>query len=521
MGIFNRTKQAWQAFRADSTLANPSVELSMALLGARSDAGEIVNTRSAMKVPTLLAGINLLANDISSLPLYANVRTKTGPQMAISHPLFRILHDAWSEEITAREGLEHTVRMLISTGNFYNVLNLDGDGNIQSICPLYAPNVIVRRMTTDEAAKLPVGESTLIFQYHDPFTGAMTLYPSYQIWRGSIGSQYGLLGESPLLHGREAIGTALAADKASAKLFRQGALTDGYFSSEPGQDLSPAEWKKLVAAWGQGTDGAFKKLVLPPGVKFNPMTLVNAAQAQFVERSKASALDMCRILNIPASILDANEKGDTYAASESQRRWYVDHTLRPWLVLLQQSINLRCFSPQERNKYYVEFNTDALLDADLQSRIDAAVKLVNAGVISRNEVRKAEGYNAAPGLDIFLVQSNNMGTVNPDGTISPAQKETFSEPGTEQPAKQAKLERMVRASAERVIRREMKSKKYDAGFVAESMCMSLEAASEYVAKRQSGEISDEKAVDILSEYALALDEPTTRPTVEEENAQVQ
>jgi hypothetical protein len=182
---------------------------------------------------------------------------------------------------------------------------------------------------------------------------------------------------------------------------------------------------------------------------------------------------------------------------------------------------LRCFSPQERNKYYVEFNTDALLDADLQSRIDAAVKLVNAGVISRNEVRKAEGYNAAPGLDIFLVQSNNMGTVNPDGTISPAQKETFSEPGTQQPAKQAKLERMVRASAERVIRREQKSKKYDAGFVAESMCMSLEAAGEYVAKRQSGEISDEKAVDILSEYALALDEPTTRPTVEEENAQVQ
>jgi HK97 family phage portal protein len=509
----------FECFRAQTgnTLANPSVELSMALLGARSDAGEFVNSHSAMKVPTLLSGINLLSNDISSLPLYLMIRTKNGPQMAISHPLFRILHDAWSEEITAREGLEHTVRMLITTGNFYNVLNLDSAGNIVSIVPLYAPNVIVRRMTTDEAARLPVGESTLLFEYHDPFTGAHTVYPSDRVWRGQIGSQYGIMGESPLLHGREAIGTALAADKASAKLFKQGAITDAYFSSDIGQDLKPDEWKKLIEAWGDGTKGAYLKKVLPPGVKLNQLSLVNAATTQFIERAKASGLDMCRILNIPASILDANEKGDTYAASESQRRWYVDHTLRPWLVLLQQSINLRCLSTAERNKYYCEFNTDALLDADLQSRIDAAVKLVNAGIISRNEVRKAEGYNAAPGLDTFLVQSNNMGTVNPDGTISPAQKETFSESGTSKPAKQALLDKMVRASAERVVRREQKSKKYDAEFAAETMCISLEAASEYTAKRQSGEIPDENAAKVLAEFALALDQPTTDTVIEDYN----
>jgi HK97 family phage portal protein len=517
MGIYQRFTRALDAFRAENTLATPSVELLQAFLGGRTSSGELVNPRTAMKVPTLLSGINLLTNDISSLPLYLNVRTKNGPQLAISHPLFRIVHDAWSEEITAREGLEHTVRMLITTGNFYNLLNLDGAGNIVSICPLYAPNVIPRRLTTIEAEKLPVGESTLVFEYHDPVTGLVNIYPSWLIWRGQVGSQYGLVGESALYHGKDAIGTALAADKASAHLFKQGSITDGYFSADIGQDLRPDEWEKLIEAWGKGTSGAFKKLVLPPGVKFNPMTLLNAAQAQFIERAKASGLDMCRILNIPASILDANEKGDTYAASESQRRWYVDHTLRPWLVLLQQSINLRCLSTSERNKYYAEFNTDALLDADLAARYEGYAKALQNGWMTRNEVRKLEGLNPLPGLDVPLVQSNNMGTVNPDGTISPAQKETFTEPGTAQPAKQALLDKMVQASAERVVRREQKSKKYDAEYAAKTMCISLEAASEYTAKRQSGEITDDNAAKILAKYALALPEETTIPPNTEES----
>ena len=504
-------------FRADSTLANPSVELQMALLGGPASSGEFVNSRTAQKVPTLLSGINLLANDISSLPLYLMVRTQSGPQMAVSHPLFRILHDAWSEEITAREGLEHSIRMLITTGNFFNVLNMDAAGNIKSICPLYAPNVIVRRLTNDEAAKLPVGESTLVFHYCDPFTGAQSTYLNSQIWRGSIYSDYGLIGESALIKGRDAVGTALAADKASAKLFKQGAITDGYFNAEIGQDLSKDEWKKLVEAWGKGTDGAYKKLVLPPGVKFNPMSLLNAAQSQFIERAKQSGLDMCRILNIPASILDANEKGETYAASESQRRWYVDHTLRPWLILLQQSINLRCLSVIERNKYYSEFNTDALLDADLASRYDGYSKALAAGWMTRNEVRRLEGLNSLPGLDVPLVQSNNMGTVNPDGTISPAQKETFTESGAGKPSKQAKLERFVKASAERVVRREQKAKKFEPEFVAEAMCISVEAAQEYCNSRASGEISDEQAVSILAEYALALDTATTDPILEDKH----
>src|SRR6185437_11051130 len=240
MKIWNSVRK----FFADTTfsLTQPAVYLN--LLGGTSWSGEFVTPARALQVPILLAGINLLANDISSLPLYLNVRTSKGVQYAISHPLFRILHDAWSEELTAREGLEHTIRSLITTGNFYNLLNMDDAGNIQSITPLFAPAVLPRRLSDEEMAKLPNETSNLAFVYDDPSltNGGRKLYLNSQIWRGSIASKYGILGESPLHHGRESIGLSLAASKASGKLFAQGSLNDGYFNADPGQDLSPDEW---------------------------------------------------------------------------------------------------------------------------------------------------------------------------------------------------------------------------------------------------------------------------------------
>jgi HK97 family phage portal protein len=506
MKIWNRVRK----FLAEDTfsLTQPAVYLN--LNGGSSWAGEFVTPRRAQQVPTLLAGINLLANDISSLPLYLNVRTNKGVQMAISHPLFRILHDAWSEEITAREGLEFTVRSLICTGNFYNLLDTDGSGNISSITPLFASAVTPRRLTAQQMQKLPRETSNLVFDYDDPTGAGRKTYLNSQIWRGAIASPYGIIGESSLHHGRDSIGLALAADKASGKLFSQGSLNDGYFGADPGQDLNPGEWQKLVDAWSSGTDGAYKKLVLPPGVKFNPLTLINAQQSQFVERLQREDLNMARLLGIPASILDANEQGDTYAASESQRRWYVDHSLKPFLVLLQQSINLRCLSEDERNKYFAEFNTDALLDADLASRYEGYSKALASGWMTRNEVRRAEGLNPLPGLDVPLVQSNNMGTVNPDGSISPAQRESFTETVTTPPAKQAQIEKIIRASAERIARKEAKSGKFDAEFVAEVLCVPAAQATAYCADRTAGKITTEQAVEYLVQLAIGeLDEAET------------
>jgi len=445
------------------------------ILHRTTHSGEHVNFHNVSKVPTALGAINLLANDISSLPLRLFVRTSKGPQYAVSHPLFRILHDAWSNEMTAREGMEYTVRMLITTGNYFNLLKI-GPKGISSIIPLFAPNMSGREFLDD------AGNSSIVWDYVDPITGKVSIIPDSLIWRGHVNASRSLMGESSLMICRETVGTALAAAKASAHLFKQGTITDGYFSADPGMDLSSDDWKDLIKTWANGASGAYRKLVLPPGIKLNKIDLLNAVTAQFIERMQHSDLEICRILNIPASILDASlHASKPYEATESQRRWYVDHTLRPYLVLFEQSINLRCLLPSERDRFYSEFDTDSFLDADMQARYEGYHLALTDGWMNRNEVRAKEGLSKVPGLDNFLIATNNYSVVNPDGTVSV----------------NARAEKIVEASIERIVRKESKSGKYDAAFVADVLCLPVEACTQYCESRRMGTLNDSQAKEHL------------------------
>jgi HK97 family phage portal protein len=462
--------------------------------GVSTDSGQVVSVSTASRVATLVAGVNLLANDVSSLPLNLMQRTPNGPKYAINHPLFQILSTEWNPELTAREGMEHSVRMLLTCGNFFNYLQLDASGNVQAIWPLYAPNVTGRRLSDYEMEKLgldPKTDSNLAWDYND---GAkIKTYTNDQIWRGSIYSKYGVVGEGLVSIGKHAIGVAIAAEKAGARLFKKGTIGDYYFQPEPNKDLSKEAWMQLAAAWERGSDGGFTKPVVPEGIKVNRLEAPTAQQAQFLERLQRQDLEICRLLNIPASILDASLKGETFAASESQRRWYLIHTLRPYLTLIEQSINARCLGKTEKGVYYAEFDADALVSADLQARYAANKEsLGGASFKTINEVRRDENLPAVPGGDTLLIPVNNLAPLGKDGKITPPA----------QPKQSSYLNALAKVCAERVVRKEVKSQKFDPAFVAEVLLVTPEVAAQYCADRETGKITDADAVSALMSLAL-------------------
>jgi HK97 family phage portal protein len=462
--------------------------------GLSTDSGQLVSVGTASRVATLTAGINLLANDVSSLPLNLMLRTPNGPKYAVEHPLFRLLSGEWNPELTAREGMEHSIRMLLMTGNFFNYLQLDASGNVQAIWPLYAPNVTGRRLTDYEMRKLglnPETDSNLAWDYSD--SAKIKTYHDSQMWRASMYGKYALVGEGLVSIGKHTIGTAIAAEKAGARLFKKGTLTDVYFQPEPGGDLSKEEWLKLSAAWERGADGSFTKPIIPEKIKVNTLQVPTAQQAQFIERLKRQDLEICRLLNIPASILDADEKGAPFAASESQRRWYVSHSLRPYLTLIEQSINARCLGKTEKGVYYAEFDADALVSADQQARYAANKEsLGGASFKTINEVRRDENLPAVPGGDTLLIPVNNLAPLGKDGKVTPPQ----------QPKPSSYLQALAKVCAERVVRKETKSQKFDAAFVEEVMCIPAAKAQSYCDKRTSGQITDADAVAALMSLAL-------------------
>jgi hypothetical protein len=89
---------------------------------------------------------------------------------------------------------------------------------------------------------------------------------------------------------------------------------------------------------------------------------------------------------------------------------FVIYTLRPWLV--RSELTLRQTVITDSNQF-VEFLVDALLRGNIKDRYEAYAKGINWGWFSRNEVRRMENLNPAPGLDEFLQPSNMV----PAGTL--------------------------------------------------------------------------------------------------------
>jgi len=176
--------------------------------------------------------------------------------------------------------------------------------------------------------------------------------------------------------------------------------------------------------------------------------------------------------------------------------------------------------PNERKKFFFKHNLGALVRADLAVRYAGYSSAITAGWMCRNEARQLEDMNQVKGLDKFTMPLNTA-TVNEDGSIdNPNQpdptdtgatppdttQDTNSVPGDN--GQNARLVALATACAERVVRKEAKTKSYEghAKFVAEVMNIHIDRANEYVNSRNLGILQDKDDAAVAALVQLAMEE---------------
>jgi HK97 family phage portal protein len=69
------------------------------------------------------------------------------------------------------------------------------------------------------------------------------------------------------------------------------------------------------------------------------------------------------------------------------------HTLRPYLVNLEEEMNRKLFRDNEQDSYYIKFNVGGLLRGDSEARSKYYREMSSIGVLSINEIRRLEELN--------------------------------------------------------------------------------------------------------------------------------
>ena len=144
-------------------------------------------------------------------------------------------------------------------------------------------------------------------------------------------------------------------------------------------------------------------------MKFERISLPNN-EAQFLETRKFQVSEICRIFRVPPHLVGDLEHA-TFANIEHQSISFAVHTIRPWLVRIEQAMNKALFSDAEKGTFYAQFNMDGLMRGDYKSRMEGYAIGRQNGWMSANDIRELENMNPISdedGGNVYLCNGNML-----------------------------------------------------------------------------------------------------------------
>ncbi|AIO68236.1 MULTISPECIES: phage portal protein [pseudomallei group] len=364
--------------------------------GLESSSGETVTVDSAMQLSAAWACVRLIAETVATLPLNLHQKGADGTRsLAISHQLYEVLHNQPNADNTAVEFWEVIVASMLLWGNGY-ARKLRSAGTIIGLELMLPQRMTVKRLTT----------GALQYTYRDIDGSGLVLTEDDVLhFRGF--SLNGWMGVSVIAYAREVFGNAIAANKTSSSVFKNGLRPSGVLSTDQVlQKDKREEIRGSLAAQFGGAMQAGKTMVLEAGMKYQAITM-NPGDVQLLETKAFNVEEICRWFRVPPFMVGHSEKSTSWGTGiEQQMIGFLTFALRPWLTRIEQAIRRGCLTPQERTKYFAQFSVEGLLRADSAGRASFYSTMTQNGIMTRDECRAKENLPPMDGnAAVLTVQS--------------------------------------------------------------------------------------------------------------------
>lgn len=352
--------------------------------GNTSSAGVNITEDKALTYTPFWAAVRVISGAISSLPLIWYRKTADGKERAENHPVYRLLHNQPNEYMTAMTFIETRMAHALVYGNGYAEIERDGNGRPVALWPLL-PDKTAKKIT-DGPVKFPFYEVTLS-------TGSTVQVPDYNVLHVPGLGFDGFTGYPVAQYHKEAIGLGMATKKFGASFFGNGAIPGGVLEM-PGE-IKQEQAKLIRKQWEElhwGLDKSHRIAILEAGTQYKQMG-VNPNDAQCLETQKFSVDDVARIFCIPPHKIGSMERA-TFSNIEQQSLDFLTQTLYYWMRKWEQEVNNKLVMPNEQNRYFAEFLSEAFLRGDTASRYSAYAIGRQWGWLSINDVRRMENMNS-------------------------------------------------------------------------------------------------------------------------------
>ena len=386
-----------RAVARSPSLRSKAVTVDTLVAAGYPAAGTETGESFARKLSAVDRCIEILSDSIGKLPNYL-FDSKTRRRIP-DDSVLQLLNIRPNEAMTPtiRKKVLETSRLV--DGNGYDwVLRDERTGRIRELIPV--PGYLVEPWQ-DLSGRV-------WYTVTHPWTGEPMVLPNEDICHYKGATRDGLKGVAVLRRASEVIASARAQQQYELGFYENGGQPSGVLQTDsdlaglvddpknPGKqigrkDLLRREWERIHA----GPSNSHRLAILDLGLKYTPIAATNA-DAQFIESKEISIRDIARYFGIP--LYKLQEGKQAYGSNEQNAIEYVVGTLHPIVNQYEEEQTWKILAKSQVDRgLELRINLMAELRGDTSARADWYQTLIDAGVLSVNDILALEDMPDVPG----------------------------------------------------------------------------------------------------------------------------
>lgn len=366
--------------------------------GTVNESGVEVSEGSALGISAVWRAISLISQTLAQLPMRSIREIEKGQYQRTSSFLD---NPGGPDGPTPFEWRETVFAHLLLHGNAFLAHMYGGAGQLVALVPLHPLSVSIE-LPLDSDEEQPKGGKWF---YAHLLNGERVRFDASTLTHVPAMSMDGVRGMSVLSVARNSLGTAIAGDRAAAKMFGHGLTVAGLITPDEDEpDWDDASFiKDQVNDALTGNENMGKIAVLPRKLKFQQMEM-SAEDAQFLQSRQFSIEEIARWFGVPPFELMQTEKQTSWGTGiEAQQRGLGRTVLAPWASRLEQRLSRLLPNPR-----FVEIDFAGLERPSPDVEIRLLLEQIEGGLITINEARAVRNLPPVPGGEILRVHGQPL-----------------------------------------------------------------------------------------------------------------
>ena len=357
--------------RADTTLDN--------ILSALVDNAEIGKSE-ALNIPTVAGCVELISNTIAMIPINLYKESEGATTEILNDIRTKLLNDETGDLLDGFQFKKAMTTDYLLFGSAFAYINKEF-------------NTVKSLHYVDKGYVSVVEGVDPVFKKVDISINGVP-HRNFEFINMTKNTKNGVTGKGIISENEKMLSVAYAQLKYEETLVKTGGNKKGFLKaksrlSEEIMTALKAAWKKLYS------NNEENIVVLNDGIEFQEASNTSV-EMQLNENKKTNSEEICKILNVPPNMLNGT-------ATEQDRNNFIKNAIMPILKALETALNKSLLLESEKGSFYFACDTKELLKGNVKERYEAYKLAVEAGWITKNEIRYFEDYEKIEGFDIVTM----------------------------------------------------------------------------------------------------------------------